>query len=151
MKLDTLLEQNSSNYYKMLVIVDNSNQHEKIIEALEPSGWQAVDVTEHLLDLLERVPERDRRLRIGRIIKEWFRELPDNVILYDASILYSPELGRMNPVGAFKYKSREKEIVVIMNGKIYGERIRYSEYGREDFCEMDVSELIHARIEDIVL
>jgi hypothetical protein len=55
----------------------------------------------------------------------------------------------MNPVGAFKYKSREKEIIVIVNGQAYGEKIRYSEPGRDDFCEMDVSELIHSRIEDI--
>ena len=75
--------------------------------------------------------------------------MPDKVILFDTSILFSPELGRLNPVGAFKYKSREKEIIVIMNGLIYGERVRYSEPGRDDYTEMDVSELIHCRIEEI--
>ena len=151
MKLETLLEQNRSNHYKMLVIVDNAKQHEKITESLAAQGWQAFNVTDHILELIERIPEKERKLRIGRIIKEWFKELPDKVILYDTSILFSPELGRLNPVGAFKYKSREKEIIVIMNGQIYGERVRYSEYGREDYCEMDVSELIHSRIEDLVL
>jgi|LFRM01.2.fsa_nt_gb hypothetical protein len=151
MKLETLLEQNRNNYYKMLVIVDNTRQYERIIEALNPQGWQAFNVTDHLLDLLEHIPEDKRRLRIGRIIKEWFRGLPDKVILHDTSILYSPELGKLNPVGAFKYKSREKEIIVIMNGHIHGQRIRYSEPGRDDYCEMDVSELLHYRIEDIEL
>jgi hypothetical protein len=149
MKLETLLEQNSSNYYKMLVIIDNSKQYERIIEVLAPQGWQAVNVTDQIFGLIEHVPEKDRPLRIGRLIKEWFRSLPDKVILFDTNILFSPELGKMNPVGAFKYKSREKEIIVIVNGQAYGEKIRYSEPGRDDFCEMDVSELIHSRIEDI--
>lgn len=151
MKLETLLEQNRNNYYKMLVIVDNARQHEKLTEVLTAQGWQVFNVTDHLLQLIERVPEKERKLRIGRIIKEWVRALPDKVVLYDTNILYSPELGRLNPVGAFKYKSREKEMIVIMSGQIYGERIRYSEYGREDFCEMDISELIHTKIEDIEL
>jgi hypothetical protein len=149
MKLETLLEQNRSNYYKMLVIIDNARQNEKITGALAPKGWQAFNVTDHILELVEHIPENERKLRIGRIIKEWVKELPDKVILFDTSILFSPELGRLNPVGAFKYKSREKEIIVIMNGLIYGERVRYSEPGRDDYTEMDVSELIHCRIEEI--
>jgi len=149
MKLETLLEQNRSNYYKMLVIIDNARQYEKITGALAPQGWQAFNVTDHILELVERIPENERKLRIGRVLKEWFKELPDQVILYDTSILFSPELGRLNPVGAFKYKSREKEIIVIMNGQIYGERVRYSEPGRTDYSEIDLSELIHSKIEDI--
>lgn len=149
MKLETLLEQNRNNYYKMLVIVDNTNQHDKIIGALTPQGWQAYNVSEYILEIVQRITEKELKLRIGRIIKEWVRGLPDKTILYDTNILYSPDLGRLNPVGAFKYKSREKEFIVIMNGQIYGERVRYSEYGREDFCEMDIGELIYSRIEDV--
>ena len=58
MKLETLLEQNRNNYYKMLVIVDNTRQYERIIEALNPQGWQAFNVTDHLLDLLEHIPRQ---------------------------------------------------------------------------------------------
>lgn len=151
MNLEKLIEQNRCNYYKMLIIVDNAKQHEKIKLSLASKGWQAFNVTDYTLELIDRIPEKERKLRIGRIIKEWVKGLPDKVILYDTSILYSPELGRLNPVGAFKYKSREKEIIVIMSGQVYGERIRYSEYGRDDYCEMDVSELIHTRMEDVTL
>ncbi len=149
MKLEALVEQNRSNYYKMLVIVDNAGQYEKIVEVLHPQGWQAFNATDYILEMLEHIPEKERRVRIGRMIKEWVKELPDKIILYDTNILYSPELGRLNPVGAFKYRSREKEIIVIMNGQIYGQRVRYSEPGRDDYNEMDVSELIRCRIEDI--
>ena len=72
MKLETLLERNRSNYYKMLVIVDNARQHGKIIEALHPQGWQAFNVTDHLL-VTRAYPGKQTPLCIGRIIKEWFR------------------------------------------------------------------------------
>lgn len=149
MQLDALLEENFNNYYKMLVIVDNNNQYEQIISKLSFKGWSCYDVTKHVISLMEEIPENKRKVRIGSKIKTWFNELPDKVILYNTNILYSPELGRINPIGAFKYKSRTKEIIIFVEGHVFGDRIQYSEYGRPDFVEMDVSELIHAKMEDI--
>jgi len=149
MKLDKLLEQNRSNHYKMLVVVDNNKQHEKIVSTLKSKGWGDCDITDNILRLLSDIPEEKRKLRIGTKIKEWFNSVPDHVILFNTNILYSPELGKLNPVGAFKYKARDKEIILIVEGHISGNKIIYSEYGRPDFTEMDVSELIHIRMEDI--
>ncbi|NSW83903.1 MAG: BREX-3 system P-loop-containing protein BrxF [Syntrophothermus sp.] len=149
MKLKDLIRQMQTNYYKMLVIVDNGHQPERIIEALQEEGWAPVDVTEAVLKLVEGIPENKVKVRIGGKLKEWFQSLPDRLILYNTNILYSPELGRLNPVGAFKYKSREKEIIVLLEGHLAGNRIQYSQYGRPDYTEMDVSEVIHARMEDI--
>ena len=106
MKLDKLLEQNRSNHYKMLVVVDNNKQHEKIVSTLKSKGWGDYDVTDNILRLLSDIPEEKRKLRIGTKIKEWFNSVPEHVILFNTNILYSPELGKLNPVGAFKYKSR---------------------------------------------
>jgi hypothetical protein len=149
MQLSTLLEQNRTNHYKMLVIVDNSKQHEKIVNALKNKGWDNYDVTDNILKLLADIPEEKRKLRIGTKIKEWFNSLPDHVILFNTNILYSPELGKLNPIGAFKYKARDKEIIIIVEGRISGNKVIYSEYGRPDYTEMDVIELIHVKMEDI--
>ena len=65
------------------------------------------------------------------------------------NILYSPELGKLNPMGAFKYRSRDRECVAIVEGSVYGNRIQYSEYGKDDHVEMDVSELIHVKMESL--
>lgn len=149
MQLDTLLEQNRTNHYKMLVIVDNNKEHEMIINALKDDGWTGYDVEENILGIIEEIPEKKVKLRIGDKIKGWFNSLPDKVILYNNNILYSPDLGKLNPVGAFKYRSRDKECIVILEGQVSGDRIQYSEYRREDHVEMDVSELIHVKMEDI--
>ena len=149
MQLKTFLEQNRTNHYKMLIIVDNNHQHNKIISALKEEGWKSYDVNENILKIIENIPENKVKVRIGNKIKEWSNNLPDKVILYNTNILYSPELGKLNPVGAFKYRSRDRECIVILEGSVSGNRIQYSEYGKEDHVEMDVSELIHVKMEDI--
>ncbi len=149
MQLNTYLEQNRTNHYKMLVIVDNNHQHEKIINALQNEGWTSYDVNENILKIIENVPENKIKVRIGSKIKEWANKLPERVILYNTNILYSPELGKPNPVAAFKYRTRDRECILILEGSVSGNRIQYSEYGKEDHVEMDVSELIHVKMEDI--
>jgi hypothetical protein len=133
----------------MLIIVDNNHQHDKIISALKEEGWKSYDVNENILKIIENIPENKVKVRIGNKIKEWSNNLPDKVILYNTNILYSPELGKLNPVGAFKYRSRDRECIVILEGSVSGNRIQYSEYGKEDHVEMDVSELINVKMEDI--
>lgn len=149
MQLKRFLEQNRTNHYKMLIIVDNNHQHDKIISALKEKGWKSYDVNENILKIIENIPENKVKVRIGNKIKEWSNNLPDKVILYNTNILYSPELGKLNPVGAFKYRSRDRECIVILEGSVSGNRIQYSEYGKEDHVEMDVSELINVKMEDI--
>ena len=149
MKLQTLLEQNRANHYKLLVIVDNNQQYRKITDVLEKDGWAAYDVGENILKIIKDIPKEKIKLRIGAQIKKWVQSLPEKIILYNTNILFSPELGRLNPVGAFKYRARDKEIIVFVEGNVSGNRIQYSTYGRKDHADMDVSELIHLEMGDI--
>jgi len=70
MQLNELIEQNRTNHYKMLVIVDNNHQHEKIINVLQDEGWSSYDVNENILNILKEIPEGKIKLRIGSKIKE---------------------------------------------------------------------------------
>lgn len=151
MKVDlkTLLEHNRANHYKLLVIVDNNRQHQKVIDLLKQHGWAAYDVDEHILQIIADTPPDKIKLRIGDQIKKWVLSLPEKIILYNTNILFSPELGRLNPVGAFKYRARDKEIIVFVEGYVSSNRIQYSTYGRKDHAEMDVSELIHVEMGDL--
>ena len=77
MQLNNYLEQSRTNHYKMLVIVDNNHQHEKIINALSDQGWSSYDVNENIIKIIENIPEEKVRLRISSKIKEWVNTLPD--------------------------------------------------------------------------
>lgn len=149
MDLAELVRQANTNHYRMLLVLDNEHQSEAFVQRLEAEGWTGYDVEEAVLAMLEQVPENKVKLRISGEIKKWFLQLPERVVLYNTTILYSPELGRLNPVGAFKYKSRENLVIVLAEGRIAGQKLQYSEFNRPDYTEVDVSEIICARLEDI--
>ena len=71
MELSKLLEQNRANHYKLLVIVDNSNNHHKIIDPLKDEGWEAFNVNRNALRLMSNVPMDKIKLRIADEIKKW--------------------------------------------------------------------------------
>lgn len=98
---------------------------------------------------MSNVPMDKIKLRIAGEIKKWVLSLPDKVIFYNPNILYSPDFGKMNPISAFKYRARSREIIVIMEGQLSGNRLVYSQHGRPDYTEMDVGELISVRMEDV--
>ena len=149
MDLAELVRQANTNHYRMLLVLDNEHQSEAFVQRLEAEGWKGYDVEQAVLAMLEQVPENKVKLRISGEIKKWFLQLPERVVLYNTTILYSPELGRLNPVGAFKYKSRENIVIVLAEGRIAGQKLQYSEFNRPDYTEVDVSEIICARLEDI--
>ena len=149
MDLAELVRQANTNHYRMLLVLDNEHQSEGFLQRLEAEGWKGYDVEQAVLSMLEQVPENKVKLRISGEIKKWFLQLPESVVLYNTTILYSPELGRLNPVGAFKYKSRENLVIVLAEGRLAGQKLQYSEYNRPDYTEVDVSEIICARLEDI--
>lgn len=149
MNLQELIRQANTNHYRMLLVIDNDHNSEPIIEVLQQQGWTAYDVEQVILEMIERLPPNKAKLRISTELKKWFLQLPEKIILYNTTILYSPELGRLNPVGAFKYKSRENLVVVFAEGRLINQKLQYSEYNREDHTEVDVSEIICVRLEDI--
>ena len=149
MDLAELVRQANTNHYRMLLVLDNEHQSEAFVQRMEAEGWTGYDVEQAVLAMLEQVPENKVKLRITGEIKKWFLQLPERVVLYNTTILYSPELGRLNPVGAFKYKSRENLVIVLAEGRIAGQKLQYSEFNRPDYTEVDVSEIICARLEDI--
>ena len=91
---------------------------------------------------MSNVPMDKIKLRIADEIKKWVLSLPNKVIFYNANILYSPDFGKLNPISAFKYRARNKEIIVIMEGRLYGNRpVSYThlqglelEQAREEAC-----------------
>lgn len=77
MELQRIIEQNRTNHYKLLVIVDNNQQHQKIIDLLKGDGWVAYDVNESILKIIKEIPKEKIKLRIGDQIKKWVKSLPE--------------------------------------------------------------------------
>lgn len=64
------------------------------------------------------------------------------LFLDNIELLFSPEVGRLNPVDLFKKISRERLIVLSLPCRLTGQaRAEYSEPGRRDYMSLDLSGL----------
>jgi hypothetical protein len=58
----------------------------------------------------------------------------------NVELLFSPELGRINPVDTFKRMARQRPVVLALPGRRREGLVEYSEVGREDYMPMPVEE-----------
>lgn len=148
-RLPEILQLTQNNYYKLLAIVGASGKKEKILNYLSKSDWQVYNLENEILRLTENVEEKWLAFEAKSILKNWLRSLPDQIIFDNTSILYSPELDYPSPIDAFKYHTRTKTIILFLYGEILGHKLIYAEPGRRDYCEVDLTDIIYAKLEDI--
>mgnify|MGYP000417962310 CR=1 FL=1 len=149
--IEKLLRANRDNHYKLLTIVgDEESKKKSIISYLKEKGWKIYDVEKIVLDLIKDIPENKISKRIGKKLKEWVKDQGENIVLYNTSILYSPELKLRGPVEAFRYPMRgEREGVIFINGRLRDNKVIYSTPDKEDHMEVDLSKVIFCKLTDV--
>jgi len=149
--INTLIEENRTNHYKLLTIVgNNQSKIEKISTYLKKKGWEIFDVEEKVLEITENIPENKIRLRIGTELKKWIKSLGNRVILINSNILYSEQMDQIGPFSAFKYCMRgNKEGILFLDAKLRGNMAIYSIPGRSDYNERELSDVLYVELEQI--
>jgi hypothetical protein len=149
--INTLLDENRTNHYKLLTVVGNNHHKaDSIIKYLEKHGWQVYDVEEKVIEISENIPHEKIKLRIGREIKRWIRSLNDQVVLTNSNILYSEDMGKINPFNAFKYSMRsDREGVLLLDAKLKGNLAIYSTPDRPDYQEFELNDVLFVDIEKV--
>ena len=69
------------------------------------------------------------------------------IFVDNLEILFSPELGKINPVDTFKRISRERVVVLALPARQHGGYLEYSQMGREDHMQMSIEEYIVLQME----
>lgn len=153
MDIETLIQENRNNHYKLLTIVGkNKSKEEAIINYLKNMGWVVYDVEDVVLKLSDNIPEDKIRLRIGTSIKKWVKSVENRVVLTNANILYSEEMDKMGPFDSFKYLMRGgREGVLFLNAKIRGNMAIYSIPSRPDYSEREMTDVLYIDIEEVDL
>ncbi len=151
--IDNLIDENRTNHYKLLTIVGNNQVDiDKLVNYLKDKGWAAYDVEKVVFELTEDIPEDKIKLRIGTLLKKWIKQTEKKVVLYNANILYSPEMDKIGPFSAFKYSMRgDKEGVLFMDGKIRGNMVIYSTPERDDYHERELSDVLFVDLDSVTL
>ncbi len=155
--IDDYLNQAKNLRFKLLAIIGKNHQKkEKIIKYLESIEWNLTDVENDLLEIKSRIESiddvnsGDETHEIGKKIKEWFNEKPDNVILINSSILYHKMFMKISPIGAFKYRTRNKNTVIFLEDeKLIGNRISIGSFGDDEYTDQEIKDIVFADINDI--
>ena len=78
---------------------------------------------------------------VNRLIDEMCDELsPDErpLLVDNIEILFSPELGRINPIDTFQRISRQRPVILALPAKRQGNYAEYSALGRQDHMRMSL-------------
>lgn len=147
--IDTLIEENRTNHYKLLTIVGNNRSKiEKITDYLKNKGWEIYDVEKKVLEITEGMPENKIRLRIGTELKKWVKNLGNRIVLVNSNILYSEQMDKIGPFSAFKYCMRgDKEGILFLDAKLKGNVAIYSIPGRPDYNERELSDVLFIELD----
>lgn len=103
------------------------------------------------LELSDRLLTKPRRqhddgVTTHRLIDELCDELSPNgepLLIDNVEILFSPELGKINPVDTFKRISRQRPVVLALPARRVGNHAEYSTIGRADHLQMPLQEFAY--------
>lgn len=157
MKLERLIQENSKNHYKLLVLVGDEKSETEKLELIENyltgQDWKIYDVEDIVLELLNEVDSEEHAFVIHDKIKEWIRSIENRIVLKNANILYSTDLSSPEPFKTFKYLMREaREAILILDGRVTStNKITYSTPDKEDYTNFDISEVVCEEIKNIEL
>ena len=88
---------------------------------------------------------------VHRLIDELCDELsPDGqtLLVDNIELLFSPELGKINPVDTFKRISRQRPVVLALPARRHGSYADYSELGREDYMRIPLEDYVIIELEE---
>lgn len=142
-RFDDYLSDAIQNHFKLLVVPEEGVNKEEIITFLKERGWQFYNLTQELLVILDKIPEEKKRLRGSIELEKWLRSLEGDKFVFDnIELLFSPEIGKIDPIRMIKYFSRDHSAVMFFPGRVRGKQAEYSIEGKDDYMIMDVSEVL---------
>jgi len=130
------------NQYNRVIII-NKEKSEKYKQILKSRGIKIINLSSKLSELLSGLSDEEKQMEAWDLLKNYVDGLSDEIVAFDdIDYMFSPEVGKLNPIVNFNYYSRKREINIILfiNAKKRGNVLYYSEEGEKDHLDMDVSQ-----------
>ncbi len=106
-------------------------------------------LTERLLTLPRR--QYDDGVTAHKLIDELCDQLSPNqepLLIDNVEILFSPELGKLNPIDTFKRMSRQRPVVVALPARRVGNHAEYATIGQADHLRMSLEQFVYLEMEN---
>jgi hypothetical protein len=116
-------------------------------------GSEYFNLNLHLTERLLTLPHSryNDGVTVHQLLDEVCDELsPDGrpLLVDNVEILFSPELGKINPVDTFKRISRQRPVVLALPARRRGAYAEYSRLGRDDYMRIPLEDHITLEIEE---
>jgi hypothetical protein len=136
--------------HKLIILLGNFGMGKTaLLKDIEPEiGARYVNLNLALSERLLTLPRRryNDGVTAHRLIDEMCDELsPDGqpLLVDNAEILFSPELGKLNPIDTFKRMSRQRPVVVALPARRVGNHAEYAIIGQADHLRMPLEEFVY--------
>jgi hypothetical protein len=135
-------------YHKLVLLVGDfaSGKTQLMRRVCDEIGGAYLNVNLELTRELLTIDARTYATKASRILTDLCdAQEPDHPLFLDnIELLFSPEVGRLNPIDLFKRVSRERLIVLALPCRLTGQtrphmRAEYSDPGRRDHMNLDLS------------
>jgi hypothetical protein len=129
MDLTVLCETAASHYHRLVLVVGQprTGKTHLLQTAVAVNGWPLINLNHRVSEQLLDLTQRQRALRLPRIVDDVLSSAGSDIILVDnIELLFSPEL-QTDPLKLLQGAARNRTIVASWPGALNGRQLSYAE------------------------
>jgi hypothetical protein len=134
-ELGALCETAASLYHRLVLVVGQPRSGKtRLLQAGSAAhGWPLINLNQRVSELLLELTQRQRALRVPRIVGDIFASAGADVVLVDnIELLFSPELAQ-DPLKLLQGASRNRTVVASWPGALGGKQLTYAEPSHPEY------------------
>ena len=133
--LDALCETAASLYHRLVLIVGpaRSGKTRLLQAASAANAWPLINLNQRVSELLLDLTQRQRALRVPRLVGDVLASTGADVVLLDnIELLFSPDLAQ-DPLRLLQSLSRHRTVVTSWPGAVGGGQLTYAEPSHREY------------------
>jgi hypothetical protein len=145
----------SADRHKLVILLGNFGAGKTILlkDVAQEINGKYINLNLELTERLLTLPRRTyaNGVTAHRLIDELCDELSPHhepLLIDNVELLFSPELGRLNPIDTFKRISRERPVIVAIPARRVGNTAEYSTLGQADHFKMPLEKFACVEIQE---
>lgn len=133
--LDALCETAATLYHRLVLVVGPARSGKtRLLQAVAAAnGWPLINLNQRISELLLELTQRQRALRIPRLVDDVLGSTRASVVLIDnLELLFSPELAQ-DPLRLLQGLARNRTVVASWPGHMVGKQLTYAEPSHPEY------------------